>query len=189
MTSSSKRKNVVVDDEPIPGQQFVLLSYVAPDARQKHVNGIMSLKIRGAFATLEEAKKYAKQLRAEDPLYDIYVAEMGKWLPFPPNPDKIPDQKYAEEFLDSLHTAYTENQELKKKVFKERKDMILKDGLDKHLLPEERLPQPEGPDGKLPAPVAEIFEGNNEEFRQRAGPSSAGAGPSTDPGSSASSSR
>ena len=85
-------------------------------------------------------------------------------------PDQIPDQKYAEDFLNSLHTAYTENQEQRKKVFGERKQKVRSEGLDDNLLPTERI---------VPPPEA-------------AGPSTTGvtggAGPSTNPDTDASTS-
>lgn len=144
MTKMTKKPEAtaVVDDEPIEGQAFVLLSYVAPDARQKHAEGLMSIKFRGAFGTIEAARAHAKELQTADPLYDVYIAEAGKWLPFPPNPDLIPTQEFAEDFLNSLHQSYQENQQQKKAVFGERKNRVMRDGLDRHLLPEERLPRP-----------------------------------------------
>lgn len=111
------------DYTTVPGQLFACLSIVGPEAPQK--NDQFGIKIRGAFATRDEAASHAKRLQKEDATFDIYVVDMYKWLLIPPDPTKIEDSHYTNEKLEELMTGYRENQAQAAKLFNERKrDMI-----------------------------------------------------------------
>ncbi len=140
MTSSTQIDHLEADPIGVPGQNYVLLSVVSPDSNQK--SDKCGVKIRGVFATRQEADAHAKKLQKLDPTYDIYCADVGKWLLIPPDATNIEEQEYAEDFLNNLMKSYKENQALAKQHFEERKKSILEEGLDKHLLPHERQPVP-----------------------------------------------
>jgi hypothetical protein len=131
------------------GQNYALVSFVGPEfCRQK--SNRFAMKVRGVFATPDEAKAYVNRLRrAGDTLVDIFLLEIGKWAPCPPDPMQLETQEYQETFLSELMQGYAESQEAAKEMFNDRKARVMRDGLDKHLLPEERLPPPPG---ALPAP-------------------------------------
>lgn len=113
------------DYTSIPGQLFALISLVGPDCPQK--NEKFGLKIRGCFASREDAAAYAKRLQKEDATFDIYVVDMYKWLLIPPDRDHIDDVHYAEEKLEEIMGKYKENQIQAKMLFEKRKkDMIEK---------------------------------------------------------------
>lgn len=133
----------------VPGQNFALVSFVGPEhCRQKSTK--FAMKIRGVFATEEEAKAYVKRLqRAGDNVVDIFLMSMYNWAPCPPDAMGVETQEYQETFLNDLMQGYAESQRSAKEVFADRKEKVMKDGLDAHLLPEERLPAPKAP---LPAP-------------------------------------
>jgi hypothetical protein len=135
----------------VPGQQYALVSFVGPEfCRQK--SNRFAMKIRGVFATQEEAKAFVKRIqRAGDNVVDIFLMEMGQWAPCPPDPMSVETQEYQETFLNELMQGYAESQRSAKEVFADRKQKVMKEGLDAHLLPEERLPKPEAP---LPTPEA-----------------------------------
>ena len=133
----------------VPGQNFALVSFVGPEhCRQKSTK--FAMKIRGVFATEDEAKAYVKRLqRAGDNIVDIFLMSMYNWAPCPPDPMGVETQEYQETFLNDLMQGYAESQRSAKEVFADRKEKVMKDGLDAHLLPEERLPAPKT---SLPAP-------------------------------------
>jgi len=111
------------DYTTVPGQVYACLSIVGPTTPQK--NDKFGIKIRGAFATKEEAANHAKRLQKEDATFDIYVVDMYKWLLIPPDPSAIEDAHYTNEKLEELMTGYRENQALAAKMFEERKrDMM-----------------------------------------------------------------
>jgi hypothetical protein len=109
----------------VPGQNFACISFVGPDLPQK--NDQMGMKIRGCFATREEAGAHAKRLQKDDALSDIFVTDMYKWLLIPPDRDQISDVHYQNEKLEEIMTKYRENQAQAASMFEKRKrDMMSK---------------------------------------------------------------
>ena len=111
------------DYTTVPGQLYACLSVVGPEAPQK--NDKFGIKIRGAFASRDEAATHAKRLQKEDSTFDIYVVDMYKWLLIPPDPLKIEDVHYQNEKLEEIMSGYKENQSEAARMFNERKrDMM-----------------------------------------------------------------
>jgi hypothetical protein len=111
------------DYTTVPGQLYACLSVVGPEAPQK--NDKFGIKIRGAFASRDEAASHAKRLQKEDSTFDIYVVDMYKWLLIPPDPLKIEDVHYNNEKLEEIMVGYKENQAEATRLFNERKrDMM-----------------------------------------------------------------
>jgi len=111
------------DYTTVPGQLFACLSVIGPECPQK--NDKFGIKIRGAFATRDEAANHAKRLQKEDSTFDIYVVDMYKWLLIPPDRDTIEDVHYQNEKLEEIMQGYRENQIQAAKMFEERKkDMM-----------------------------------------------------------------
>lgn len=111
------------DYTTVPGQLYACLSVVGPEAPQK--NDKFGIKIRGAFASRDEAATHAKRLQKEDSTFDIYVVDMYKWLLIPPDPLKIEDVHYQNEKLEEIMSGYKENQAEAARMFNERKrDMM-----------------------------------------------------------------
>jgi hypothetical protein len=109
----------------VPGQVYALISLVGPDLPQKTEK--LGLKLRGCFPTKEEAASHAKRLQKEDPLVDIYVVDMYKWLLIPPDRDQIEDTHYQNEKLEEIMTKYRQNQREASAHFEKRKrDMTAK---------------------------------------------------------------
>ena len=135
-----------VDSLETSGQKFALISIVSKTSNQKTDNDKIGLKIRGCFATRDEANAHAVKLHKIDPTFDIFCVDMYSWLLCPPDTDKIGDEHYSEKYLNDMVKGYKETQLDAKQHFAERKANILRDGLDAHLEPHEKLPQPEGED-------------------------------------------
>ncbi len=107
----------------VPGQLFACISIVGPDCPQR--NDKFGVKLRGAFATRDEAERHAKRLHKEDATFDIYVVDMYKWLLIPPDRDKIDDVHYTNEKLQEIMDKYKENQRMAAAMFEKRKkDMM-----------------------------------------------------------------
>ena len=107
----------------VPGQLYACLSIVGPECPQK--TDKFGIKIRGAFATRDEAANHAKRLQKEDATFDIYVVDMFKWLLIPPDPATIADSHYTNEKLEEIMSKYHENQSQAASMFEERKrDMM-----------------------------------------------------------------
>ena len=126
--SEKNKIDYLTEDEPILGQKYVLLSIVTPElVKNCTVRGI---KIRGVFATEENARKKALELQKKDPLHNIYVAEMGKWLPWNDDPTKAQDEEYAENELNKIMKGLKENQIKSKMLHEQRKNDLIQKTLE-----------------------------------------------------------
>lgn len=85
---------------------------------------VRGLKIRGSYSTKEEAESRAKKLQKMDPDHNIFVGQVGKWLPWDPAPSAIADHEYAEEQLNTLMKKYKENEEQRDVFNKEQRERI-----------------------------------------------------------------
>jgi hypothetical protein len=84
---------------------------------------VQGLKVRGTYATHKEASIRAKKLQKSDPHHNVFVGQVGYWLPWDPNPEHIAEQEYADKELNELMKRYNENQEKKKELFETEKAM------------------------------------------------------------------
>ena len=81
---------------------------------------VRGLKIRGVFATQDEAEMKSKKLRENDPNHDIFVGPVGIWVPWDPDAYKTGRVEYLEDELNALHKEKLKNEEMAKKEFEER---------------------------------------------------------------------
>jgi hypothetical protein len=82
---------------------------------------VQGLKIRGVFDTYGEAMARAKTLQKLDPSHNIYVAQVGHWVPWDPEPHEIGDSEYADDQLNTLMKKYKENESKRDEFFAEQK--------------------------------------------------------------------
>lgn len=122
------------EDDPIPGQKIVLLSFVSPE---KIMNcNIRALKVRGVFDDTpdgnKEAEKKLKQLRQKDKYHDIFRGVVGKWMPICPTYDQVEEEKYANKDLDKIMKGQHESELKQKQVMKDLNELVgrHKDNLD-----------------------------------------------------------
>ena len=65
-------------------------------------------------------------IEKENNKFSIYIAEVGCWCPWSPNPDAIKDQEFAETELNTLMKSYSENVEKSSEYFESRKEELKK---------------------------------------------------------------
>jgi len=81
---------------------------------------VRGLKIRGVFASKEEAELRCKILREFDPNHDVFVGPVGLWLPWHPEPYKTESVQYMEDELNQLMHCKKTNEEFAKNEFEKR---------------------------------------------------------------------
>jgi hypothetical protein len=119
----------LTEDSILPnGQKFVCLSFLTDKENKTTLSGI---KIRGVFETYNEACEHCKKLQSVDPAFNVFVGEMGKWLPFDPNPDSqaVKDSEYANDQLNNMMKGYLENQEKAKLYHEQRKNEMVRQNI------------------------------------------------------------
>lgn len=125
----SKREIDFLKEDPVvPNQKYVLLSFLSPEGiRNCKVRG---LKVRGVFDDFESAKKYSETLRSTvESDFHIFIGEVGKWLPWDPEPSDVNEENYAEKELNNLMKAYKEHQAKAKVLYEQRKQEMISDAL------------------------------------------------------------
>lgn len=91
---------------------------------------IRGVKVRGSYATLEEAKNRATFLEKMYPRTPaIYVGQVGCWCPWSPYPEEVEDVEYSSTDLNTLMKKYKENELERDRHYEERKQMLL-EGID-----------------------------------------------------------
>ena len=67
------------------------------------------IKIRGVYDTYKEATVRAQVLRRKDASFNVFVGQVGYWLPWDPECESVPEQEYQEGQLNELVKKYKEN--------------------------------------------------------------------------------
>jgi DNA repair exonuclease SbcCD ATPase subunit len=125
MSATTKYIDHLNEDPVIPGQLWVCISFLSPEGI-KNCN-VRGLKIRGVYATREQADRRAEELRNSDPDFHVFVGEVGKWLPWDPDPNDAEEQQYLEKELNDLMKGHKDNLAKAKRLEEQRKsDMLTK---------------------------------------------------------------
>ena len=81
---------------------------------------VRGVKIRGSFPTQEEAELRSKMLRESDPNHDVYVGQVGLWMPFHPEAYKTGRVEYLEDELNQIMNEKINNEKAVKEEFDKR---------------------------------------------------------------------
>lgn len=81
---------------------------------------VRGIKVRGVYDSYKEAQVRAKVLQRMDSNFNVFVGQVGYWLPWDPEPDTIKDQEYLESELNNLMQEYKNNQDQKDLFYNEQ---------------------------------------------------------------------
>lgn len=123
-----KERDFLDEDPKIAGQNFACVSFVSPSSNQK--SDVLGLKIRGVFETREEAEKRVRFLQDYDSDFDIYVADLFRWLPWAPDPEKIQDEVHMNSQLNELVKGQKQSNQQAKSQFKKRTNDLLEKAME-----------------------------------------------------------
>lgn len=111
-TVESDYKNFIDKNEERLNLQF--------NRENEFQTSVRGLKLRGSFATQEEAENHCKKIRERDPNHDIFVAPVGIWVPWDPDAYKTGRTEFLEEGLNQLHQEKMKNEVRAKEEFDNR---------------------------------------------------------------------
>ena len=98
--------------------------YHAENGFRTSVRGI---KIRGVYDTFNEATNRCTAINKFDPKFNVYVAQVGCWCPWNPNPLEVENSEYSStDQLNTLMKKYKENNDNKDEMYEERKRNMMK---------------------------------------------------------------
>ena len=80
------------------------------------------LKVRGVYDSYKEATVRAQVLRRKDPTFNVFVGQVGYWLPWDPECESVQEQEYQEGQLNELVKKYKENLDSKDNLYDQLKN-------------------------------------------------------------------
>ena len=81
-----------------------------------------ALKIRGVTKTYKEGCERAEEIReGHGQNFHVFTAEVGKWLPYNPDPEKLSDENYYEKEINNMLKAYKINKKKTDIHYQQRK--------------------------------------------------------------------
>jgi hypothetical protein len=101
------------------------------DKNNNFQTSIRGVKVRGVYDTYNEAESRAKKLQKMDNTFDVFVGQVGYWLPLITDTNHIENNEYANEELNTLVKSYQENQTQKDLFYQERTREMKEDAATK----------------------------------------------------------
>ena len=107
------------------------------DKQTDYKTSMRALKVRGVYETYKEAEVRAKSLQRRDQSFHVFVGTVGAWLPWDPEADKVQNEEYLNEELNSLIKEYKKNQVHKDMLYQQEKEERQKEQLKAKIAKEE----------------------------------------------------
>ena len=150
--SNEKVVDYLSEDDEVPNQRFVCVSFASvtevmkddiyneiADQLKKPVDEVKEIvsewckrehpmrgfKVRGVAKDIEQINKRAQVLRQANSNFHIFTCEMGKWLPYDPNPELLENEEFMEQQLNDLLKGYKTNRVNTKQHYDERKRELM----------------------------------------------------------------
>ena len=122
-------------------QNFACLSFF--EGKDNEGKNLMYLRLGGVTDSYESACEMAKNINQEDNVHNVFVGEVGKWLPVVSNVSKsssqyVEDVEYANEQLNELMKGYRANQEKAKLFYEHNKNEKMIDNINDNLGEQEK---------------------------------------------------
>lgn len=124
---------------------------------------VRGIKVRGVYETVKEANIRAKILQKRDPSFHVFVGQVGYWLPWDPESDKIENQEYQEQHLNELVKNYKQNLEERDEFYEQVKQDKLKKAKEELAKAKEELEKQKPSNENTPAP--DVSKENIEQLR------------------------
>ena len=91
------------------------------DEQNDFQTSLRGVKIRGVFDTRDAAEARAKSLSATDSSFHVFIGQMGYWLPWDPNADKVESEHFQNSQLNDMMEKYQENNVNRDMFYEEQK--------------------------------------------------------------------
>ena len=91
------------------------------DEQNDFQTSIRGLKVRGVFDTKDAANDRAKKLSVRDSAFHTFVGQVGYWLPWDPNADKVSDEVFQNSQLNDMMEKYQQNNVNRDMFYEEQK--------------------------------------------------------------------
>jgi len=88
-------------------------------------DSIRICKFYQAFPSLKQAQKFANSLVKNNKLFDVYIQEMGKWVPFKPTSQMCKESTHTDEKMNKVMHAHIYHKNKAKEYLQARKQVLL----------------------------------------------------------------
>jgi hypothetical protein len=136
------------------------------DKSNDYKTSTRALKVRGVYESYKEAEVRAKALQRRDQNFHVFVGTVGAWLPWDPEADKVQNEEYLNEELNTLIKEYKKNQVHKDMLYEQEKEDRRKDQMKKKIA-EDELEKQEKDNAKHMATIEDNLE-TDDPWVQRA---------------------
>ena len=148
------------------------------DEQNNFQTSIRGLKVRGVFDTKDAANDRAKKLSLRDSAFHTFVGQVGYWLPWDPNADKVESEVFQNSQLNDMMEKYQENnvnrdmfyEEQKRNKIKAAQEEVRKSEEEKKKLMEEKEASEEYPIEEEPDKEVEEVEDVEEDPQSEPSP-------------------
>ena len=91
------------------------------DENNDFQTSLRGIKVRGIFDTRQAAEARAKKLSTRDSSFHVFIGQVGYWLPWEPNADKVADEVFQNTQLNDMMEKYQENNVSRDMFYEEQK--------------------------------------------------------------------
>jgi len=130
------------------------------DEQNNFQTSMRGLKVRGVFDTRQAAEDKAKRLSVMDTGFHTFIGQVGYWLPWDPNADKVVDEVFQNSQLNDMMEKYQENNVNRDMFYEEQKRDKIKAANEERLKAEaEKKKENENKDASEEYPIEEDSKG------------------------------
>ena len=90
------------------------------DEMNNFQTSVRGVKVRGVYDSYKEAEIRSKFLQRSDSKFDVFIGQVGYWLPWHPDVNKISDQEHMNDELNTLMKEYKANEGKRDMFFQEQ---------------------------------------------------------------------
>jgi hypothetical protein len=94
---------------------------------------VRGIKVRGVYSSQKEAEVRCKVLQRLYKRDNVFLGQVGYWLPWDPSPERIENTEYLEPELNKLMKQYKENAVRRDIYYQENKDNMMKNNLQQEM--------------------------------------------------------
>ena len=127
LQSYCKEKKIEIEIDDIE-KEYTDFAYKHCDKLQKDFDescdfktNVRGIKVRGVFDNRREADRRAKKLHMMEPNFHVFIGQVGYWLPWDPEADRIQDEIFLNSQLNDMMGKYKENEVNKDMFYSEQK--------------------------------------------------------------------
>ena len=91
------------------------------DEQNNFQTSLRGLKVRGIFDTRQAAEDRAKKLSTMDSSFHVFIGQVGYWLPWDPNADKVENEHFQNTQLNDMMEKYQQNNVSRDMFYEEQK--------------------------------------------------------------------